>query len=161
MNTKNNHLDWSNKGPWYKKYIYSKLHEIKFEDFITQARTDRYNIICSLAAHDRLQTDDKDNESSISDREISNDTTVKELESLGATFNFIDIWLKLLHGNYCARSESYSNAMEEMFMQIPKNVERALTSSEKNQKLMTDIGGGWYLKNVLWDYHYSLVCIDR
>ena len=33
-----------------------------------------------------------------------------------------------------------------MFKQITQNVERALTSKEKNQKLMTDIGGGWYLK---------------
>ena len=36
-----NHLDWFNTGPWYNKNICSKLHGIKFEDFITQARTDR------------------------------------------------------------------------------------------------------------------------
>ena len=36
--------------------------------------------------------------------------------------------------------------MEEMFMHISQNVERALTSKEKNQKLLTDIGGGWYLE---------------
>ena len=47
---------------------------------------------------------------------------------------------------YCDRSESYSIAMEDMFKQIPQNVEKALTSSEKEKKLMTDIGGGWYLK---------------
>ena len=35
--------------------------------------------------------------------------------------------------------------MKDMFKQIPQNVEKALTSREKNQKLMTDIGGGWYL----------------
>ena len=44
--------------------------------------------------------------------------------------------------------------MGEMFKQIPQNVERALTSEEENQKLMTDIGSGWYLKNVLGDYHH-------
>ena len=33
-----------------------------------------------------------------------------------------------------------------MLKQIPQNVEKALTSGEKNQKLMTDIGGGWYMK---------------
>ena len=33
-----------------------------------------------------------------------------------------------------------------MFKQIPQNVERELTSRGKNQKMMTDIGGGWYLK---------------
>ena len=36
--------------------------------------------------------------------------------------------------------------MEEMFMQIPQNFERELTSKEKNEKLLTDINGGWYLK---------------
>ena len=88
----------------------------------------------------------KDDESSIGDRAIPNDATVKTLDSLGATFNFFVIWLKLLRENYYARSESYGNDMEEMFKKIPQNVERALTSRAKNQKLMTDIGGGWYLK---------------
>ena len=72
-------------------------------------------------------------ESSIGDIEIPNDATIKTLEALGATFNFIDIWLKLLRENYCAQSESYINAMKEMFMQIPQNVEIALTTKEKNQ----------------------------
>ena len=128
MNTKSNNLDWSNKGPWYNKTICSKLHGIKFEDFITQARTDRYHIMCSLVSHDRLEPDYKDDEISIGDRAIPNDATIKTLYSLGANFNFIDIWLKLLRENYCTRSESYINAMEEMFLQIPQNVERALTS---------------------------------
>ena len=69
---------------------------------------------------------------------------LKTLEALGATFNFIDIWLQLLRKNYCARSESYINAMKEMFMQIPQNIEIALTSKEKIQKLLIDIGGRWY-----------------
>ena len=60
----------------------------------------------------------------------------------------IDIWLHLLRENYFARSESYSIAMKEMFKQIPQIFEKALTSREKNQKLMTDIGGGWYLKKI-------------
>ena len=37
--------------------------------------------------------------------------------------------------------------MKEMFKTIPQNFEKALTSIEKNQKLITDIGGGWYLEN--------------
>ena len=77
MNTKINHLDWLNKGPWYNKNICSKLHGIKFEDFITQARTDRYNSMCSLVAHDTLVTYYKDGDSSIGDRAIPNNATVK------------------------------------------------------------------------------------
>ena len=144
--TNSNHLDWFDTGPWYNTNICSKLHVITFEDFITHARTDWYNITCSLVAHDRLQPDYKDDESSIGDRSIPNDAILKELKSLGATFNFIDIWLHFFRENYFARSESYSISMKEMFIQIPQNVEKPLTSREKNQKLMTDIGGGWCLK---------------
>ena len=36
--------------------------------------------------------------------------------------------------------------MKEMFKKIPQNVKKPLTSREKNQKLITNIGGGWYLK---------------
>ena len=87
--------------------------------------------MCSLVAHDRLQTYYKDDESSIGDRAISNYATVKELKSLGATFNFIDIWLEFLRSNYYAQSESYSISMGDIFKQIPQNVERALTLREK------------------------------
>ena len=36
--------------------------------------------------------------------------------------------------------------MVEMFKMIPQHVEKPLPSREKNQKLITDIGGGWYLE---------------
>ena len=71
--------------------------------------------MCSSVSHVRLELDYQDDESSIGDRAIPNDATIKKLEELGATFKFIDIWLKFLHKNYCARSESYINAMTEMF----------------------------------------------
>ena len=45
-----NHQDWLNKGPWYNTYICSRLHGSLFEDFITHARIDRYNLMCYLVA---------------------------------------------------------------------------------------------------------------
>ena len=75
----NNHQDCLNKGPWYNTSICSKLHGSRFKDFITQARTDRYNLMCSLVAHDRLQLYYKDYEINIGDREIPNDATLKTL----------------------------------------------------------------------------------
>ena len=45
--------DWLNKGTWYITAIYSRFHGILFEYFITYARTDRYNIMCYLVAHDK------------------------------------------------------------------------------------------------------------
>ena len=38
--------------------------------------------------------------------------------------------------------------MVKMFKTIPQNVEKPLTSGEKNQKFITYIGGGWYLKKI-------------
>ena len=119
---KTNHQDWLNKGPCYNTSICSKLHGSRFEDFITQARTYRYNLMCSLVAHDRLQLDYIDNEISIGDREIPNEKTIKTLETLDATFNFIDIWLKLLRANFDARCDAYINAMKLMLIKIHQTV---------------------------------------
>ena len=47
--------------------FFSKLYGTTFEDFITQARTDRYNIMCSLVAHDRSQENKTDDGISIGD----------------------------------------------------------------------------------------------
>ena len=57
-----------NKGTWYNKDICSRLHGSLFEDFITHARTDRYNIMCYLVAHDKIQPDYEDDEISLGDR---------------------------------------------------------------------------------------------
>ena len=89
MNTKSNDLDWLNNGPWYNRNICSKINGIRLEDFITQARTDRHDLMCSLVAHDRLQPYYEDDVSSIGDRLIPNDATIKKIEALGDTFNFI------------------------------------------------------------------------
>ena len=40
-------------GPWYNTYICKKLHGKLFEGFIINARTDRYNIMCSIDAHEK------------------------------------------------------------------------------------------------------------
>ena len=64
------------------------------------------------------------------------------------TLNFIDIWLKLFLENYNARYDLYINAMKEMFKEIPQTMKKSLTTKQKVQKLMTDIGGGWYMGNI-------------
>ena len=62
--------------------------------------------MCSLVAHDKLQENKTDYESSIGDRVIPNDATVNTLKSTGATFNFIDTWLRNFRVKYFSRSES-------------------------------------------------------
>ena len=53
-------LNCFDTGPWHNKNICSKLYGTTFEGFITQAITDRYNIMCSLVAHDRMQDNKQD-----------------------------------------------------------------------------------------------------
>ena len=138
-----NNQDWLNKGPWYNKSIYLKFHGSMFEYFITHAITYRYNLMCSLVAHDKIQPDYEDGESSIWYRSIPKDATTKALKALGTTLNFIDVWLKLFLENYDARCVAYINATNEMFKRITQTVSKALTPEQKVQKLMTDICGGW------------------
>ena len=54
-----------NNGPQYNTDIGLRMSGSMFEDFITHAIYDRYNIMCSLVAHDRKQPSYEDDESSI------------------------------------------------------------------------------------------------
>ena len=40
-------------GPYYITYICKKLHGKLFKGFIINAITDRYHIMCSIAAHEK------------------------------------------------------------------------------------------------------------
>ena len=40
-------------GPLYNTYICNKLYGRVFEEFIRNSRTDIYNIICSIYAHEK------------------------------------------------------------------------------------------------------------
>ena len=111
----NNHPDWFNKGPYYNTDICSKFHGKMFEDFITHARTDRYNLMCYIVSHDKKQPSYEDEDSSILDRPIPKNATTEALEALGATLNFIDIWIKLFYHDYDVRREAYNIYMENMF----------------------------------------------
>ena len=53
--------------------------------------------------------------------------------------------LKLFEENYDARHVTYITAMKEMFKKVPLTMIKALTPKQNVQKLMTDIGGGWYM----------------
>ena len=61
-----------------------------------------------------------------------------------AILHFIDIWIKLLEESYDARRVACIPAMKGMFKQIPLTMIKALTSKQKFQKLMTEIGDGRY-----------------
>ena len=71
--------------------------------------------------------------------------TTEALEALGANLNFIEIFIKLLDHNYGVRYEMYNKGMKDMFIQIPTKMTKPLSPKQKVQKIMTEIGGGWYI----------------
>ena len=115
---------------------------------MTHARKNRYNILCYIVAHDKKQPDYEDDESSIGDRIIAKNVISEALEELGANFNFIEVWLKLLEDNYYARRVAYITAMKEMLKKIPTMMTKPLIPRQKLQKLITETGDGWYTKNI-------------
>ena len=106
-----NHPDFLNKCPWYNTSICLRLHGSLFEYFITHARTYGYNLLCYLVAYDKKQPAYWYDKISIGDRIIPKHVTTDALEALGATLNFIEIWLKMLDKNYYARRVSYITYM--------------------------------------------------
>ena len=72
-----NHQDWLNKSSCYNKYICSRLHGSMFEFLITHARTDRYNLMCYLVAHDKKIPAYEYDEISIGDRLIPKHVTTE------------------------------------------------------------------------------------
>ena len=76
---KSNNQDWLNKGHWYNTVICWRLHVSQFEDFITHAGTDRYNIMCYIVAYDKKQPAYEDDERSLGDSLITKNETTEEL----------------------------------------------------------------------------------
>ena len=130
-----NHQDWLNKVPWCNTSICLRFHGSLFEDFITHARSDRYNRMCSLVAHDKIQQEYGDYESSIGGTSIPKNATTEALKALGGTLNFIDIWLKMFDDNYDARCVAFITYMEEMFKQISQTMSKPLTPKKRSRNL--------------------------
>ena len=83
------------------------MHVSLFEDLITHARTEIYNLVCYLVAYDKIQPGYEDDENSIGNRIMPKNVTIEALEALGVILNFINIWLKLFDENYDARHVAY------------------------------------------------------
>ena len=61
-----------------------------FEEFIRNSRTDRYNILCSIDAHEKEDPSLFDDGSSGGDYTLPLNPTTESLVSLSATIDFID-----------------------------------------------------------------------
>ena len=65
---------------------------------------------------------------------------------MGVTLNFIEIWITLLENNYDARLVAYITAMKDIFKQRSTTMTKPLSTKQKFEKIMTEIGGGWYME---------------
>ena len=89
--------DWMTGGTWYNTYICKKLHGKLFDGFIINARTDRYNIMCSIDAYEKEhQSYSCDDGSSGVFFSIPTNSTIETLKLPGATIDFIGCLRKSL-----------------------------------------------------------------
>ena len=145
----NNHPYWINKFPQYNTSICFKFCENVFGGFIRNYGTDRCNIMCYINVHNKVQPTYFDDASSGGGREIPKNATTVELESLGATLNFIDCWLKLFHNNYKVRSKMCNEAIQKLLKQIPTMKSKPLIHDKIHQLLLIDICGTQYLTHLV------------
>ena len=74
--------------------ILKKRHEIVFDEFIRNERTDRYNLMCSISAHEKQKPPSFYYGISSCGNALPVKSTTEVLLSLSATTNFIDCWLQ-------------------------------------------------------------------
>ena len=65
-----------------------------FESYIENARTDRYNIMCSIYAHEKQHPSSDDDGSSGFVNLLPSNSTTESLFLLSATIYFIYCWIK-------------------------------------------------------------------
>ena len=76
---------------------------------------------------------------------------------MGATLNFIEIWIKPLEDNYEVRCVMYNKSTKEMFKQIPTTMIKSCIPKQRVQKLMTEISGGIPLEFFPYTIHHQFL----
>ena len=87
-------------GPGITHISETNLMEQCLKIYLRNARTDIYSIMCSIDAHEKQQTLYAYCGISIGSKEIPLNLTTEALDSLGATFDSVDCWIKLFDQNY-------------------------------------------------------------
>ena len=129
-------------GPWYNKSICKKLHGKVFKGFIRNARTDRYNIMCSIYIYEKYHQSSIDDGSSGGGFPLLTNSTTEALDSLGATIYFMGCWIKDLEHNFIEGCNFYSHHMDLLFQKIPVKLPNKPSPREKRKSLLHAIGGG-------------------
>ena len=93
-----------------------------FENYIRNARTNRYILICSIDAHEKQHPTYVDDGSIRIDDALTSNSTTQVLDSLGETFDFVDCWLKGFDENYQDWSNVYGQTMQDLFLKYYFNL---------------------------------------
>ena len=105
-------------SPWYNTYICKKLYGNAFKGFIRNERTDRYNIMCYIDAHEKKHQSFCDDVSNGGSCPLPSNSTIEALVLLGTTIDFIGCWLKSLEQNFIDHCHMYLFNMEQLFQKI-------------------------------------------
>ena len=96
-------------GTWYNTHIFKTINGTLFEEFIRNSRIERYNLMCSIDAHDKHKPSSFDDGSSGGGRALPSNSMTEALVSLSVT---IDFWLKCLEQNFLEPSNMYFETMK-------------------------------------------------
>ena len=87
-------ISWVLNVPWYNTKVCPGLHDSLFEDYVTTNRKDRYNLFCSIEAHERYHKTINYDASSGGGIPIPYNSKKDVLVSFGLPLNFIESWIK-------------------------------------------------------------------
>ena len=80
---------WVLNVPWYNTKVCPGLHDSLFEDYVTTDRRDRYNLMCSIEAHERDHKTINDDASSGGGMPLPSKSKKDVLLSFGLPLTFI------------------------------------------------------------------------
>ena len=147
------HMDKHNSefmtgGPWYNTSICKKSHGIFFQGFIRNARTDRYNIMCSIDTHEKEHQSSCDYGSGGGGYPLPSNSTTYVLDFLGETIDFISCGIKALEQFFTELCNIYVFNMGKLFQKILVELPKQPIPKKKSQSLLHAIGGGWYVEKL-------------
>ena len=89
------------------------------EVFIRNSRTDRYNIMFSIDAHEKENQQSSDYVRSGGGCPLPKNSTTEALDPLGENIDFIGCWIKDLEHNFIELFNLYYLIMDLLFKKIP------------------------------------------
>ena len=117
------------------------------EEFIRNAITDRYDIMCYIDAQEKHQPSYFDDGISGGGNALRSNSTTAALFSLSVTVDLNYCWLQGLEQNYLEHSNIYFENMKNM--KTPVELSKPPSPKEKHQSLLHSIGVGWDMKKLI------------